>query len=92
MKKKYTQEDMLEFATVTTQGAYGDYRGCKSLESKLQRFNELKKIKKCSICKEKLTGYGNNAEPINSGVCCDHCNVLVIHERLRQMYLLNGFR
>ena len=27
----------------------------------------------CSICKEQITGYGHNAEPINNGKCCDKC-------------------
>jgi len=29
---------------------------------------------KCTICKETITGYGNNAQPINDGRCCDKCN------------------
>ena len=29
---------------------------------------------KCSICKLTNTGYGNNADPINNGLCCDSCN------------------
>jgi len=46
---------------------------------------------KCSICKKKIkpniTGWdkGNNAEPINSGRCCDECNQKVIVERIRRM-------
>ena len=27
----------------------------------------------CSICKEKIEGFGNNAQPINNGTCCDDC-------------------
>ena len=51
----------------------------------------------CSICKEKIEGFGNNAQPINDGRCCDTCNKLVIIERImemsddqtfRQLYLL----
>lgn len=37
---------------------------------------------KCSICKKNYQGYGNNAEPINKGRCCDDCNMLVIARRL----------
>ena len=28
----------------------------------------------CSICKEQITGYGHNAEPINDDRCCNKCN------------------
>lgn len=30
--------------------------------------------KKCCICGKEFIGYGNNAEPIKKGVCCDLCN------------------
>lgn len=33
---------------------------------------------KCVICKKPITGYGNNAEPVKSGRCCDICNQLVV--------------
>ena len=36
----------------------------------------------CSICNEKYEGYGNNAQPINDGECCDMCNTDVIYARL----------
>ena len=39
----------------------------------------------CSICKEKIEGFGNNAQPINDGRCCDECNNLVIIERIKEM-------
>lgn len=32
----------------------------------------------CSICHGKYDGFGNNAEPINSGRCCDECNEQVV--------------
>lgn len=32
----------------------------------------------CSICKREYTGYGNNAQPINNGRCCNACNSLVV--------------
>ena len=40
---------------------------------------------KCSICEEEIQDeYGNNAEPINDGVCCDKCNwSVVIPARLK---------
>ena len=28
----------------------------------------------CSVCGKKYIGYGNNAQPINNGRCCDDCN------------------
>ena len=37
----------------------------------------------CSICQDTYTGFGNNAEPINNGRCCDSCNGLVITARMR---------
>ena len=40
---------------------------------------------KCSICNEKIEGFGNNAQPINDGICCDGCNTLVIIERIKEM-------
>lgn len=39
-------------------------------------------MKKCVICKEQYQGYGNNAEPLNKGRCCDVCNADVIIARL----------
>ena len=38
----------------------------------------MKKNKICSICFRDYEGYGNNAEPINSGRCCDSCNGMVV--------------
>jgi hypothetical protein len=48
----------------------------------------------CSICAQPivphpLTGwaYGNNAEPLNDGRCCDDCDAMhVIPERIRLIY------
>ena len=28
----------------------------------------------CSICKKEYFGWGNNAQPVNDGRCCDNCN------------------
>ena len=41
----------------------------------------------CSICKEDFEGYGNNAQPVNDGICCDDCNTLVITRRLFDMQM-----
>lgn len=32
----------------------------------------------CSICEEKIEGFGNNAQPVNAGRCCDFCNSNVV--------------
>ena len=32
----------------------------------------------CSICGKEYRGYGNNAEPVNSGRCCNECNILIV--------------
>ena len=46
---------------------------------------------KCSICQNEIQAVGdwtqgNNAEPVNNGRCCDHCNAtVVIPARLTQM-------
>lgn len=39
----------------------------------------------CSICGQAmLEEFGNNAQPINDGICCDNCNyTVVIPARIR---------
>tara|TARA_R100000951_G_scaffold31360_1_gene26891 strand:+ start:669 stop:839 length:171 start_codon:yes stop_codon:yes gene_type:complete len=32
----------------------------------------------CDICKEDYIGYGNNANPVIDGKCCDICNVTIV--------------
>ena len=45
---------------------------------------------KCSICKENLEGFGNNAQPINDGTCCDRCNsIKVIPDRIANLSKTN---
>ena len=46
----------------------------------------------CSICGNVIgkfgnsRGFGHNAEPINDGICCDICNMMVvIPERIKEM-------
>ena len=43
---------------------------------KMNYKNEEKHI--CSICSEEFEGYGNNAQPVNDGICCDDCNRRVV--------------
>ena len=47
--------------------------------------NKLAKAKVCSICYKQYDEFGNNAQPINTGTCCDKCNSLVIMARLSLM-------
>ena len=38
---------------------------------------------KCVLCEKTFSGYGNNAQPITEGRCCDDCNLIkVIPKRL----------
>ena len=41
----------------------------------------------CSICNNKINDeFGNNAEPINNGRCCNDCNsTVVIPARIKEM-------
>jgi len=39
----WTDELVKEFAKVTTEGAYGMYQGCKTTDSKLEKFKEVVK-------------------------------------------------
>lgn len=43
--------------------------------------------KKCVICNNKITGFGHNPDPISiKGRCCDSCNLIVINERMKQIF------
>lgn len=42
--------------------------------------------KKCCICKKEYEGWGNNAEPLAEGLCCDECNKKVIKARIEEIY------
>lgn len=33
---------------------------------------------KCCICGKLIKGWGNNAEPVAPGKCCDECNAVVV--------------
>ena len=35
----------------------------------------------CSICGQKYKGYGNNAQPVNDGRCCDKYNATIVVPR-----------
>ena len=61
----------------------------KKLKSDLSSLNEsLDEDKKCVICGKPITGYGNNAQPVKDGNCCDKCNQeVVIPARIKMMGL-----
>lgn len=42
---------------------------------------------KCSICRKKYEGYGNNAQPVNNGRCCDRCNTLTVVPKRMEIYM-----
>jgi hypothetical protein len=45
-----------------------------------------KKLPVCSICQKPFAEYGNNAQPVNNGRCCNECNWhVVIPARLTNM-------
>ena len=41
----------------------------------------FRKGKQCVICHKLYIGHGNNAQPVQSGLCCDDCNVKVVEAR-----------
>jgi len=92
-KFEWTDELAREFARAYSLGAYGDYRGCVSIDQKLDKFKELVTRrftigdipKVCSVCEQEFQGFGNNASPLNDGICCDSCNTEVIMARLNQI-------
>jgi hypothetical protein len=43
-------------------------------------------VQACSICNGAIVGFGNDAQPINGGRCCDRCHAeRVIPERVRRV-------
>lgn len=42
----------------------------------------MKEVNKCCICGKEINGYGNNAEPLAHGICCDGCNSKVLAARI----------
>lgn len=41
-------------------------------------------MNKCVLCNKDYDGYGNNAEPLAKGYCCDDCNYHVVLARLKR--------
>lgn len=51
----------------------------------------MEQEKTCSICQSKFVGWGNNAQPVNDGTCCDDCNsAVVIPARLTRIWRENN--
>lgn len=49
-------------------------------------FEVNKNTYRCCICGTRFTGWGNNAEPVKEGTCCDYCNTTyVMPARIRTM-------
>lgn len=44
-------------------------------------------IKICDICHKYYSGWGNNAEPVLIGECCDECNSGVVLPKRYEEYL-----
>ena len=43
----------------------------------------MNKKKICVLCGKEYEGYGNNAQPLSDGLCCDECNTKVIEARIK---------
>ena len=63
MTKSWTDKDMLEFARIASGGPYGDYKGCKSLQSKLKKYkimsedlNKHRQVKSVDSKSNTITG------------------------------------
>ncbi len=40
----------------------------------------------CCVCGQQINGYGNNAEPLMQGRCCDNCNITqVVRLRMQEL-------
>lgn len=56
-----------------------------NINSHFKNYETMKE--KCCFCDKEIKGYGNNAQPVKEGSCCDDCNVsIVIPERLNYFY------
>lgn len=58
---------------------HGTWGGC----AIIPELDSFETTKTCCICGQEFFGHGNNADPIQpGGICCNHCNLLVIQERM----------
>jgi hypothetical protein len=47
----------------------------------------MEKKKTCVICGKEFKEYGNNAEPVKKGTCCDKCNQTVVIPKRIELYI-----
>jgi hypothetical protein len=47
----------------------------KWIDSQYEKLSEWEQQNKCVLCNGLIEGYGNNADPVARGKCCDECNV-----------------
>ena len=73
---------MVEDARGTTGRSYESGTG------EIRRGKQMRcNMAKCVICGKKYSGYGNNADPVAKGECCDDCNLkVVVPARIKQIY------
>ena len=50
------------------------------------RFKARDEKKICCLCNKEYEGYGNDAQPLKEGKCCDECNEkLVIPAKIKEL-------
>lgn len=75
------KEGVIEFIDSIGQ-LHGTWGGC-ALIPEVDKFEVIcEEVNKCCLCGKDIIGYGHNAEPLKSGLCCDECNNKVIMARL----------
>jgi hypothetical protein len=53
----------------------------------MEKVGDAPSDKICSICQRVFTEFGNNAQPVNAGRCCDECNnAVVIPARINMVW------
>ena len=78
--KSWTDEDMLKFARVASGGSYGDYKGCKSLQSKLEKYKLMKDLNKHRQVKSVDSNTNTDIYSVdNEIVAMPNITALVIH-------------
>lgn len=61
--------------------------GANKAKTTLGKENKMNETFTCCICGKVCEGYGNNAEPVKEGICCDKCNEeVVIPKRLEELF------
>lgn len=57
---------------------HGTWGGCAIIPEE----DDYETAKTCCLCGKKFFGFGNNAQPLKDGICCNECNKDVILARL----------